>query len=327
MGVKLTNPNRAVPSAESSSSSKTSMGYKRSPGEDGVVMNNADCGVNYLCLGVTVYVQWDFLQNSSRPERCSVSHPLCPDGFYCSFYHLGQTIPPRRRLGRQRGLLPQRRSLGHGVLTPVNPPEQMICKAPYKTRIQTPCDTSLQRWGGRQRQPPTRSPPSAAPHPQPACARWLARGRSGHRRSAPRPTGAFLIPYTLMAVFGGVPLFYMELALGQFHRTGAIPIWKRICPIFKGKRLPAPRQRRGLGAVQCWCRLCRGVQVPTAASQGTGRGLDRRGLLSLPLSLPRHRLCHLHHWPVRLLLLQHHHRLGSLLLLLVLLGHPALGQL
>ncbi|XP_054851861.1 sodium-dependent serotonin transporter-like [Eublepharis macularius] len=46
--------------------------------------------------------------------------------------------------------------------------------------------------------------------------------------------GAFLIPYALMAVFGGVPLFYMELALGQFHRVGAIPIWKHICPIFKG---------------------------------------------------------------------------------------------
>lgn len=53
------------------------------------------------------------------------------------------------------------------------------------------------------------------------------------------PAGAFLIPYTLMAVFGGVPLFYMELALGQFHRTGAIPIWKRICPIFKGETPPA----------------------------------------------------------------------------------------
>ncbi|XP_063050442.1 solute carrier family 6 member 4b [Engraulis encrasicolus] len=46
--------------------------------------------------------------------------------------------------------------------------------------------------------------------------------------------GAFLIPYILMAIFGGVPLFYMELALGQFHRTGAISIWTHICPIFKG---------------------------------------------------------------------------------------------
>ncbi len=47
--------------------------------------------------------------------------------------------------------------------------------------------------------------------------------------------GAFLLPYMLMAVFGGVPLFYMELALGQFHRSGCISIWKHICPIFKGK--------------------------------------------------------------------------------------------
>ncbi|XP_039613104.1 solute carrier family 6 member 4a isoform X1 [Polypterus senegalus] len=46
--------------------------------------------------------------------------------------------------------------------------------------------------------------------------------------------GAFLLPYTLMALFGGVPLFYMELALGQYHRSGCISIWKNICPIFKG---------------------------------------------------------------------------------------------
>uniref|UniRef100_A0A1B0B2E7 Transporter n=1 Tax=Glossina palpalis gambiensis TaxID=67801 RepID=A0A1B0B2E7_9MUSC len=46
--------------------------------------------------------------------------------------------------------------------------------------------------------------------------------------------GAFLIPYCIMLVFGGLPLFYMELALGQFHRCGCISIWKRICPALKG---------------------------------------------------------------------------------------------
>lgn len=168
----------------------------------------------------------------------------------------------------------------------------------------------------------------AAPHPQPARARRPARGRGAQRRSAPRPAGAFLIPYTLMAVFGGVPLFYMELALGQFHRTGAIPIWKHICPIFKGKRPPSPSpppRTRGQAALVSGA--VRAARVPAAPSRGTARGLGRRGLRRLPRSFPRHRLCHLHHWPVRLLLLQHHHRLGSLLPLLVLLGHPALGEL
>lgn len=36
-----------------------------------------------------------------------------------------------------------------------------------------------------------------------------------------------------MLVFGAVPLFYMELILGQFNRQGPISIW-RICPLFKG---------------------------------------------------------------------------------------------
>jgi solute carrier family 6 noradrenalin transporter-like protein 2 len=45
--------------------------------------------------------------------------------------------------------------------------------------------------------------------------------------------GAFLIPYTLMLVFGAMPLFYMEVILGQYNRQGPISLWK-ICPIFKG---------------------------------------------------------------------------------------------
>lgn len=46
-------------------------------------------------------------------------------------------------------------------------------------------------------------------------------------------SGAFLIPYTLFLVIAGMPLFYMELALGQYNREGAATVWK-ICPIFKG---------------------------------------------------------------------------------------------
>lgn len=44
----------------------------------------------------------------------------------------------------------------------------------------------------------------------------------------------FLIPYLLMLVFGAMPLFYMELVLGQYHRQGPISVWK-FCPLFKGK--------------------------------------------------------------------------------------------
>ncbi|KAK3084720.1 hypothetical protein FSP39_017995 [Pinctada imbricata] len=46
--------------------------------------------------------------------------------------------------------------------------------------------------------------------------------------------GAFLIPYGVMLIFLGLPLFYMELALGQFQRCGVINVWDRICPMFRG---------------------------------------------------------------------------------------------
>ena len=38
-------------------------------------------------------------------------------------------------------------------------------------------------------------------------------------------------------VIAGMPLFYMELALGQYNREGAAGVWK-ICPIFKGEWRP-----------------------------------------------------------------------------------------
>ena len=47
--------------------------------------------------------------------------------------------------------------------------------------------------------------------------------------------GAFLVPYFIMLLVGGLPIFYMELALGQYHRSGCISIWRKICPMFKGR--------------------------------------------------------------------------------------------
>lgn len=45
--------------------------------------------------------------------------------------------------------------------------------------------------------------------------------------------GAFLIPFVATIVFAGIPMYFMELALGQWLSVGGIGIWK-IAPIFKG---------------------------------------------------------------------------------------------
>ena len=45
--------------------------------------------------------------------------------------------------------------------------------------------------------------------------------------------GAFLIPYLIFMVFLGLPLFYLELAIGQYASVGSITVW-RLCPLFKG---------------------------------------------------------------------------------------------
>ncbi|KAH8271016.1 hypothetical protein KR018_000172 [Drosophila ironensis] len=44
---------------------------------------------------------------------------------------------------------------------------------------------------------------------------------------------AFLIPYMLMVILAGIPLFYMEILIGQFSSTGCTNMW-RLFPLFKG---------------------------------------------------------------------------------------------
>ncbi|XP_072251107.1 sodium- and chloride-dependent transporter XTRP3-like [Leuresthes tenuis] len=46
--------------------------------------------------------------------------------------------------------------------------------------------------------------------------------------------GGFLIPYLIMLLLEGVPLFYMELAIGQKMRLGSIGAWTAISPYLGG---------------------------------------------------------------------------------------------
>ncbi|XP_076839804.1 sodium- and chloride-dependent creatine transporter 1 isoform X1 [Brachyhypopomus gauderio] len=45
--------------------------------------------------------------------------------------------------------------------------------------------------------------------------------------------GVFLIPYALMVFIGGIPVFFLEIALGQFMKQGGVSAWN-IAPLFKG---------------------------------------------------------------------------------------------
>ncbi|XP_064466994.1 sodium-dependent neutral amino acid transporter B(0)AT3-like [Ornithodoros turicata] len=46
--------------------------------------------------------------------------------------------------------------------------------------------------------------------------------------------GAFLIPYFIMLAIEGMPVFYMELAIGQRLRKGAIGVWNLVSPYTGG---------------------------------------------------------------------------------------------
>lgn len=49
-----------------------------------------------------------------------------------------------------------------------------------------------------------------------------------------RISGAFLIPYGIMLVVIGLPIFFLELVVGQYSGMGAIESFKNIAPLFHG---------------------------------------------------------------------------------------------
>ena len=46
-------------------------------------------------------------------------------------------------------------------------------------------------------------------------------------------SGAFIVPYAIMLLICGFPIFFFELSLGQFASEGPITVWK-VNPLFYG---------------------------------------------------------------------------------------------
>uniref|UniRef100_A0A0F8AKI6 Sodium-and chloride-dependent betaine transporter n=1 Tax=Larimichthys crocea TaxID=215358 RepID=A0A0F8AKI6_LARCR len=47
-------------------------------------------------------------------------------------------------------------------------------------------------------------------------------------------SGAFLVPYGLLAVVVGIPLFLLETSIGQYTQEGFVTCWKNLCPLAQG---------------------------------------------------------------------------------------------
>ncbi|KAJ8307131.1 hypothetical protein KUTeg_015215 [Tegillarca granosa] len=75
--------------------------------------------------------------------------------------------------------------------------------------------------------------------------------------------GAFLIIYLIMWALCGIPLMYLELAVGQHTRKGPIGALCQLCPLFKGA---------GIGGV-LWIAICGTLcLIPVVPVSGAGVG-------------------------------------------------------
>ncbi|KAF6216903.1 hypothetical protein GE061_001253 [Apolygus lucorum] len=62
--------------------------------------------------------------------------------------------------------------------------------------------------------------------------------------------GAFLVPYVICLLAGGIPIFFLEIGLGQFTSEGGITAWN-LCPLFKGPSIRhSPRRIAPRGSGQ-----------------------------------------------------------------------------
>lgn len=70
-------------------------------------------------------------------------------------------------------------------------------------------------------------------------------------------TGAFLIPYAVMLAIEGIPLFYLELAIGQRLRKGSVGSWNQVSPYLQGVGLASAAVSFNVAlyynTIMAWC--------------------------------------------------------------------------
>lgn len=64
--------------------------------------------------------------------------------------------------------------------------------------------------------------------------------------------GAFFIPYLIFLFTCGIPVFFLETALGQYTSQGGVTAWRRICPLFEGEWGEPGRAWQGGGTTGPW---------------------------------------------------------------------------
>lgn len=76
--------------------------------------------------------------------------------------------------------------------------------------------------------------------------------------------GAYLVPYLVLLIIIGIPLFFLELAVGQRIRRGSIGVWHYVCP-----------RLGGIGFSSC---IVSRVRVAVSTHQGEGDCFWGQGL-------------------------------------------------
>ncbi|CAB1346184.1 unnamed protein product [Coregonus sp. 'balchen'] len=54
--------------------------------------------------------------------------------------------------------------------------------------------------------------------------------------------GVFFIPYFVFLFFCGIPVFFLETALGQYTSEGGVTAWRKICPIKETMYITSPEE-------------------------------------------------------------------------------------